>query len=53
MTSRRPRPSWKARGAEFTSGIEDQGYGLVTTVAVPGADDLMLYQPKHELALDS
>ena len=23
------------------------------TVAVPGADDLMLYQPKHELALDA
>ena len=43
----------EARGAEFTSGIEDQGYGLVTTVAVPGADDLMLYQPKHELALDA
>lgn len=42
-----------ARGAQFTSGIVDEGYGLVTTVAVPGADDLMLYQPKHVLALDA
>jgi len=43
----------EARGAEFTSEIVDEGYGLVTTVAVPGADDLMLYQPKHALALDA
>ena len=43
----------EARGAEFTSEIVDEGYGLVTMLAVPGADDLMLYQPKHELALDA
>jgi catechol 2,3-dioxygenase-like lactoylglutathione lyase family enzyme len=43
----------EGRGAQFTSDIVDEGYGLVTTVAVPGADDLMIYQPKHELALDA
>ena len=43
----------EGRGARFTSDIVDEGYGLVTTVAVPGADDLMIYQPKHELALDA
>jgi hypothetical protein len=39
-------------GATFTSETADHGYGLVTTVAVPGADDLMIYQPKHTLAID-
>ena len=43
----------EARGAVFTSSIADEGYGLATTVAVPGADDLMIYEPKHVLALDA
>ncbi len=47
------RADLEARGAEFTSGIDDHGYGLVTTVAVPGADDFMIYEPKHALALDA
>jgi len=47
------RAELEARGAEFTSSIDDHGYGLVTTVAVPGADDLMIYEPKHALALDA
>jgi predicted enzyme related to lactoylglutathione lyase len=47
------RAELAARGAEFTSDIADHGYGLVTTIAVPGADDLMLYEPKHALALDA
>jgi hypothetical protein len=25
----------------------DQGYGLVVMMVVPGADDIMLYEPKH------
>lgn len=47
------RTELEGRGARFTSDIVDEGYGLVTTVAVPGADDLMIYQPKHALALDA
>ena len=47
------RAELESRGAVFTSDIADHGYGLVTTVAVPGADDVMIYQPKHELALDA
>ncbi len=49
---RRPRGDLESRGATFTSETADHGYGLVTTVAVPGADDLMIYQPKHTLAID-
>jgi catechol 2,3-dioxygenase-like lactoylglutathione lyase family enzyme len=43
----------EGRGARFTSDVVDEGYGLVMTVAVPGADDLRIYEPKHALALDA
>lgn len=36
-----------AKGAEFTGGIRDEGFGLVTMLTVPGADDMMVYQPAH------
>jgi catechol 2,3-dioxygenase-like lactoylglutathione lyase family enzyme len=32
--------------------ITDQGWGLLTSVEVPGAGSIGLYQPKHPLALD-
>jgi hypothetical protein len=40
----------KAKGAEFRGEIQDHGYGLVAMMAVPGADDIMLYEPRHPLA---
>jgi predicted enzyme related to lactoylglutathione lyase len=36
-----------ASGAEFTREIADQGFGLMTMMKVPGAGEMMLYQPKH------
>lgn len=36
-----------ARGVEFTQGVEDRGYGLVTRFKVPGGFDVQLYQPKY------
>jgi catechol 2,3-dioxygenase-like lactoylglutathione lyase family enzyme len=42
----------RAKGVEFTSPVTDQGWGLLTTLAVPGGGDLGLYQPRHETALD-
>lgn len=36
-----------AKGAVFTRDIRDDGFGLTTTVKVPGAGEMMLYQPKH------
>ena len=42
----------RGRGAEFTSGPDDHGYGLVAMVQVPGADDVQLYQPRHPTAYD-
>ncbi len=40
----------RAKGAEFSSGPDDHGYGLVAMVKVPGADDVQLYQPRHQTA---
>jgi len=37
----------EARGVEFTQGIEDHGYGLVTSFKVPGGFQLQLYQPRY------
>jgi catechol 2,3-dioxygenase-like lactoylglutathione lyase family enzyme len=41
-----------AKGIEFTSAIEDQGFGLLTRLRVPGAGEVGLYQPKHATAYD-
>jgi hypothetical protein len=40
----------RAKGAEFRGGVQDHGYGLVVMMAVPGADDIMLYEPRHPQA---
>ena len=40
----------RRRGAEFSSGPDDHGYGIVAMLTVPGADDVQLYQPRHQTA---
>ncbi|RDI51005.1 VOC family protein [Nocardia mexicana] len=42
----------KARGVEFTSDITEAGWGMLTSLAVPGAGEIGLYQPRHETAYD-
>ncbi len=37
----------EARGAKLTREIRDDGFGLTTTLIVPGAGEMMLYEPKH------
>jgi catechol 2,3-dioxygenase-like lactoylglutathione lyase family enzyme len=37
----------KSRGVEFTQGVEDHGYGLVTFFKVPGDFKVQLYQPHY------
>ncbi|MHB8466061.1 MAG: VOC family protein [Acidimicrobiales bacterium] len=41
-----------ARGVEFTSPIENQGFGLLTRLRVPGGGEIGLYQPRHATAYD-
>jgi len=42
----------KAKGVEFTTGIEEAGFGLITRMRVPGAGEVGLYQPRHAVAYD-
>lgn len=41
-----------ARGASFRGEPEDMGFGRGTYLRVPGADDLLLYEPHHATAYD-
>ena len=35
------------KGVEFTNGVEDHGYGLVTFFKAPGDFVIQLYEPKY------
>lgn len=39
----------RKNGVVFTSGITDQGYGLVTRFEMPGGVEAELYQPRYDL----
>ena len=38
---------FQSRGADFNGKIEDQGWGLVTHLEIPGGCSAMLYQRKY------
>lgn len=38
----------KAKGVEFVTGIQDQGFGLVTRFKMPGPIEAQLYQPYYK-----
>ena len=38
------------RGAEFTQPVKERGFGITVMLKVPGADDIMLYEPRHPTA---
>ena len=46
------RAELEAKGATFTAPIADGGSGSPPSSSVPGADPIMLYQPKHPTAYD-
>lgn len=37
----------KSKGVEFSSPVNNAGFGLVTTFKVPGGFEVMLYQPLY------
>src|SRR2546423_8868989 len=41
----------KTKGVEFPKGIEDQGFGLMTSFTIPGGAEIALYQPRHPTAM--
>lgn len=40
----------KRKGVEFTGPISDQGWGLLTSLKIPGGGEIGLYQPRHPVA---
>jgi len=40
------------KGVRFTSDVEQQGFGWVVGLDVPGAGSVGLYQPRHATAYD-
>ena len=41
-----------AKGAEFAAPVSNQGWGLLTSIRLPGGGELGLYQPLHPTAYD-
>lgn len=41
----------RAKGLEVRGEPEDEGYGITTTLVLPGGVDVMLYQPRHPTAI--
>ena len=42
----------RARGVQIEGEPEDQGYGISTTMTLPGGTRVQLYQPRHPTAID-
>ena len=42
----------RGKGVQFTREIRDDGFGLTIDLVVPGAGEMMLYQPRHDTAHD-
>lgn len=40
-----------AKGVQLAGEIRDEGFGLVASIAVPGAGEIALYEPRHPTAL--
>ena len=40
----------RAKGIEVRDEVENQGFGLVSSVSVPGAGWMQIYQPLHPVA---
>jgi hypothetical protein len=37
----------EAKGVEFTNDISEEGFGLITSLRLPGGDELALHEPRH------
>src|SRR2546430_1138437 len=42
----------RGRGVEFTDGVTDAGWGLLTALRIPGGGTIGLYEPRHPKATD-
>ncbi len=44
------RAEIEAKGGQFSTPVTDSGFGLTTMLRVPGAGEMMVYEPRHPLA---
>ncbi|MGO8871301.1 MAG: hypothetical protein ACLQPH_07845 [Acidimicrobiales bacterium] len=40
------------RGVEFAGPVEEQGFGSLVRMRIPGAGEIGLYEPSHQTAYD-
>jgi catechol 2,3-dioxygenase-like lactoylglutathione lyase family enzyme len=43
----------RAKGIDIQGEPQNAGWGITTTIVLPGGLDVMLYQPRHPLAINS
>jgi catechol 2,3-dioxygenase-like lactoylglutathione lyase family enzyme len=41
------------KGVEFSGPVSEEGFGLMTTIRLPGGGELGLYEPRHPTPLSS
>ena len=41
----------RGKGVEVRGELQDLGWGIITTLVLPGGVELMLYQPRHPTAI--
>lgn len=41
----------KAKGVEVSDEISDEGFGMMTSLVLPGGGELALYEPRHATPL--
>jgi catechol 2,3-dioxygenase-like lactoylglutathione lyase family enzyme len=41
----------RAKGIEIRGEPQDEGWGITTTLLLPGGLDVMLYEPRHDTAI--
>jgi hypothetical protein len=46
------RAELRAKGIEFRGEPEERAFGITTTMLLPGGVEVLLYEPKHALAID-
>jgi catechol 2,3-dioxygenase-like lactoylglutathione lyase family enzyme len=42
----------KGKGVEFSEPVSDEGWGLLTSLRLPGGGEIGLYEPRHPTALE-
>jgi len=42
----------RAKGIEFRGGPDEAGFGITTTMLLPGGVEILLYEPRHQTPLE-